>query len=123
MVDKPSLNKLKHSVGSVVFVSLTYSHIIIYVHLIFTVVSLEVDHDTGKMREDALQIETIKRDIVHHLIEISIMTIMMIRNIREEVGLGHLSIGQSRREVGQGHQMMSQVKLVAIRDLMAFLLL
>ena len=101
MVDKPSLNKLKSAVGSVVFVSLTSSHIIIYVHLIFTVVSLEVDHVKGKMREDVQQIETIKTDIVHHLIEISTMTIMMIRTIRkEEVGRGHLNIDQ---DLGQLH--------------------
>ena len=99
MVEQPSLNKLKHTVGSVVFVSLTSSHIIVYFLLIFTVVSLEVDHVKGKMREDVLQIETIKTDIVHHLIEISTMTIMMIKTIREEVGRGHLSINQ---DLGQG---------------------
>ena len=118
MVDKPSINKLKPAVGSVVFISLTSSYILTYVLHIITVVSLEVDHYKGKMREDVLQIETIKTDI-----EMSTMTIMMIRNIKEEVGLGHLSIGQSQREVGQSHLMMSQVKLVAIRDFMAFLLL
>ena len=105
MVDKRSVNELKPAVGSLVFVSLTSSHIIIYFLLIFTEISVEVDHDTRKMREDALQIETIKTDIAHHLIEISTKTIMMIRNIREEVGLGHLNINQ---DLAQGRLIMSQ---------------
>ena len=50
------------------------------------------------MRGDIPLIETIKTD-VHHLIEISTMTIMMIKTIREEVGRGHLSINQ---DLGQG---------------------
>ena len=104
MVEQSSLNKLKHTVGSVVFVSLTSSRIIIYVFLIFTVVSLEADHGIGKMREDVLQIETIKTDIVHHLIEISTMTIMMIRTIEKEVDHSHLNIDQ---DLGQGHLIMS----------------
>ena len=78
MVDKPSINKLKPAVGSVVFISLTSSYILTYVLHIITVVSLEVDHYKGKMREDVLQIETIKTDI-----EIRTMTNMMIRNIND----------------------------------------
>ena len=105
MVDKRSVNELKPAVGSLVFVSLTSSHIIVYFLLIFTVVSLEVDHDTRKMREDVLQIETIKTDIVHHLIEISTKTIMTIKTIREEVGRGHLNINQ---DLGRGHLIMIQ---------------
>ena len=92
LVDKRSVNELKPAVGSLVFVSLTSSHIIVYFLLIFTVVSLEVDHVKGKMREDVLKIETIKTDIVHHLIEISAMTITMIRTIEKEVDHGHLNV-------------------------------
>ena len=72
--------------------------------MIFTVVSLEVDHGIGKIRQDILQIETIKTDIVHHLIEISTMTIMVIRTIEKEVDHGHLNVDQ---DLGQGHLIMS----------------